>query len=178
MGGAPLSALGTLAWRFTLLSFVAVGGVTSVLPEVHRVVVDVHHWLTDAQFTQLFAISQAAPGPNMLLVTLIGWQVAGLPGALVATAAMCAPCCTLSYFVARVWQRFRGAPWRRAVEAGLAPITVALVLATGWLLLRGATTGWAAYAISVATAALVLSTRINPLWLFVAAALLGLLGLV
>ena len=173
-----MSTLATLAWRFTLLSFVAVGGVTSVLPEVHRVVVDVHHWLTDAQFTQLFAISQAAPGPNMLLVTLIGWQVAGLPGALVATAAMCAPCCTLSYFVARVWQRFRGAPWRRAVEAGVAPITVALVLATGWVLMKGATTGWPAYAISIVTAGLVLSTRINPLWLFAAAALLGLSGVV
>jgi chromate transporter len=178
MGAASLSSLTTLAWRFTLLSLVAVGGVTSVLPEVHRVVVDVHHWMTDAEFTQLFAIAQAAPGPNMLLVTLIGWQVAGLPGALVATAAMCAPCCTLSYFVAQVWQRFRGAPWRRAVEVGLAPITVALVLSTGWVLMRGATTGWRAYAISIATAVLVLSARVNPLWLFLAAALLGFVGAV
>jgi chromate transporter len=177
MGATPVSSLATLAWRFTLLSFVAVGGVTSVLPEVHRVVVDIHHWMTDAEFTRLFAMSQAAPGPNMLLVTLIGWQVAGLPGALVATAAMCAPSCTLSYFVAHLWQRFRGAPWRRAVEAGLAPITVALVLSTGWVLMRGAgSTGWPAYAISIATAALVLSTRINPLWLFLAAAGLGLVG--
>ena len=73
-------------------------------------------------------------------MTLVGWHVAGLPGALVATAAICAPSCTLSYFVARVWERFRGAPWRRAVEAGLAPITVGLVLATGWLV-RGAAPG-------------------------------------
>lgn len=173
-----MSPLVTLAVRFAVLSLVAVGGITSVLPEVHRVVVDVHHWLTDAEFTDLFAIARAAPGPNMLLVTLIGWQVAGLPGALVATAAMCAPGCVLSYFVARLWQRFRGAPWRRAVEVGLAPITVGLILATGWLLTRGAPAGWTASGITAGTAALVLWTRVNPVWLFVAAGVLGFAGLV
>jgi chromate transporter len=93
-----VSPLATIALRFTILSLVAIGGVTSVLPEVHRVAVEVHHWVSDAEFTQMFVIARAAPGPNMLLVTLIGWQVAGLPGALVATAAMCVPSCTLSYF--------------------------------------------------------------------------------
>lgn len=173
-----MSPLVTIALRFMVLSLVAVGGVQSVLPEVHRVVVEVHQWVTDAEFTQMFVIARAAPGPNMLLVTLIGWHVAGLPGAVVATAAVCAPSCTLSYFAAGVWQRFRGAPWRRAVEVGLAPITVGLVLATGWLLMRGAPSGWVAYAITAVTAALVLFTRINPVWLFVAAEMLGLLGLV
>jgi chromate transporter len=172
-----VSPLLTIALRFTVLSLLAVGGVTAVLPEVHRVVVDVHHWMTDAQFTDLFAISQASPGPNMLIVALIGWHVAGLPGALTATAAMCVPSCTLSYFVARVWDRFRGTAWRRAVEAGLAPITIGLILATGWLLARGAQTGWLTWAITVSTAALVVFTRVNPLWLFVAAGALGLAGL-
>jgi chromate transporter len=173
-----VSPLATIALRFTILSLVAIGGVTSVLPEVHRVAVDVHHWVTDAEFTQMFVIARAAPGPNMLLVTLIGWQVAGLPGALVATAAMCVPSCTLSYFVAHAWERFRGARWRRAVAAGLAPITVGLVLATGWLVARGVPVGWMAYGITAVTTALVLFTRINPLWLFLGAGLLGLLGLV
>lgn len=172
-----MSPLLTIGLRFTVLSLLAVGGVTAVLPEVHRVVVDVHHWMTDAQFTDLFAISQASPGPNMLIVALIGWHVAGLPGALTATAAMCVPSCTLSYFVARVWDRFRGTAWRRAVEAGLAPITIGLILATGWLLARGAQTGWLTWAITVSTAALVVFTRVNPLWLFVAAGALGLAGL-
>lgn len=173
-----MSPLLTLALRFLALSLVTVGGVTAVLPEVHRIVVDVHHWMTPAEFTDLFAISQASPGPNMLIVALIGFHVAGPAGALTATAAMCAPCCTLSYFVARTWDRFRGAPWQRAVEAGLAPITVGLVLATGWLLARGAPSGAPAYAITAATAALVVLTRINPLWLFVAAGALGLARLV
>jgi chromate transporter len=173
-----VSPLVSLAVRFMILSLVAVGGVQSVLPEVHRVVVEVHQWVTDAEFTQMFVIARAAPGPNMLLVTIIGWHVAGLPGAVVSTAAMCVPSCALSYFVARAWQRFRGAPWRRAVEAGLAPITVGLVLATGWLVARGSPGGWPAYAITAVTTALVLFTRVNPIWLFLAAGVLGLLGLV
>ena len=68
-----------------MLSLVAVGGMSRYCREVHRVVVDVNHWMTDVQFTQAYTIAQASPGPNMLVVTIIGWHVAGLPGALVAT---------------------------------------------------------------------------------------------
>lgn len=173
-----MSPLAAIALHFTLLSLVAVGGVTVVLPEMHRLTVDVHHWMTDAQFQNLFVIARAAPGPNVMIVSLIGWQVAGLPGALVALVAMCGPCGVLTYFVARAWQRFRGAPWQRAVEAGLAPITVGLVLATGYLLAQGTPAGWTAYAVTGATAGLVVGTRVNPLWLFAAAGALGLAGLV
>jgi len=174
-----VSPLVSIAIRFAVLSLVAVGGVTAVIPEVHRIVVDVHHWASDAEFTQMFVIARAAPGPNMLLVTLIGWHVAGLPGALVATAAMVAPSCTLTYFVSRVWQRFRAARWRVALEAGLAPIAVGLVIATGWIVARGAQdTGWVAYAVTAATAALVVFTRVTPLWPLIAAGALGLLEVV
>jgi chromate transporter len=174
-----VSPLVTIALRFGVLSLVAVGGVTSILPEVHRVTVDVNHWLTDAEFTQMFAIAQASPGPNMLIVALIGFHVAGLPGALTAAAAICLPSCTLAYLVEHVWQRFRGTPLRRAVESGLAPITIGLMIATGWLVAHGARdTGGAAYAITGVTAALVVLTRVNPLWLFAGAGVIGLLGLV
>jgi chromate transporter len=173
-----VNPLGSLALRFAVLSLVAVGGMQSVLPEVHRVVVDVNRWMTDAQFTQAYTLAQAAPGPNMLVVTIIGWHVAGLPGALVATSALITPCCMLTFSVARVWRRFQGAAWRRIVEAGLAPVTVGLTLATGWLLARGASTSWLGYAITVATTVLVIFTRLNPLWLFAIAGALGLAGLV
>ena len=174
-----MSPLVTIFLRFAVLSLIAVGGVTSILPEVHRVTVDVHHWLTEAEFTQMFAIAQASPGPNMLIVALIGFHVAGFPGALVAAGAICLPSCTLAYLIERVWQRFRGTPFRRAFEAGLAPITVGLMIATGWLVARGAPgAGWTGYAITGATTALVLFTRVNPLVLFAAAGALGLLGLV
>ena len=174
-----MSPLVTIALRFAVLSLIAVGGVTSILPEVHRVTVDVHHWLTDAEFTQMFAIAQASPGPNMLIVALIGFHVAGFPGALVAAGAICLPSCTLAFLVERVWQRFRGTPFRRAFEAGLAPITVGLMIATGWLVARGAPgAGWAAYAITAASTAVMLFTRVNPLLVFAAAGALGLLGLI
>jgi chromate transporter len=174
-----VSPLVTIAARFAVLSLIAVGGVTSILPEVHRVTVDVHRWLTDAEFTQMFAIAQASPGPNMLIVALIGFHVAGFPGALVAAGAICLPSCTLAFLVERVWQRFGGTPLRRAVESGLAPITVGLMLATGWLVARGAPgAGLTAYAITALSAAVMLFTRVNPLWLFAAAGALGLLGLV
>ena len=174
-----MSPLVTIALRFGVLSLIAVGGVTSILPEVHRVTVDMHHWLSDAEFTQMFAIAQASPGPNMLIVALIGFHVAGFPGALVAAGAICLPTCTLAFLVERVWQRFRGTPFRRAFEAGLAPITVGLMIATGWLVARGAPgAGWTAYAITAATTALVLFTRVNPLWLFAGAGVLGVLGLI
>ena len=173
-----MNPLGSLALRFAMLSLVAVGGMQSVLPEVHRVVVDVNHWMTDAQFTQAYTIAQAAPGPNMLVVTIIGWHVAGLPGALVATGALITPCCMLTFTVSRVWQRFHGAAWRQAVERGLAPVTVGLILATGWLLARGASTGWPGQALTAVTAVLVIFTRVNPLWVFTVAAALGVAGLV
>jgi chromate transporter len=174
-----VSPLVAIALRFGVLSLLAWGGVTSILPEVHRVAVDVHHWISDAEFTQMFAIAQASPGPNMLIVALIGFHVAGLAGALTATAAICLPACVLAYLADRVWERFRGMPLRRAVETGLAPITIGLIIATGWLVARGAPgAGWVGYAITAATTVLVLATRVNPLWLFAGAAALGLLGVV
>jgi len=173
-----VNPLGSLALRFAVLSLVAVGGMQSVLPEVHRVVVDVNGWMTDAQFTQAYTIAQAAPGPNMLVVTIIGWHVAGLPGALVATGALITPCCMLTFCVSHVWQRFHGAAWRRAVERGLAPVTVGLILATGYLLARGASTGWPALAVTAVTAVLVIFTRVNPLWLFAVGGVLGVAGLI
>lgn len=173
-----MSPLAAIAVHFALLSLVAIGGVSVVLPEMHRLAVDVHGWMTAEQFTDLFVIARAAPGPNVMLVTLVGWQAAGLPGALVATAAMIGPPCVLTYWIARTWQRFHGARWRRAIEAGLAPITVGLVLATGYLLTQVPGAGWVAHGITAATVACVLWTRLNPLWLFAAGGLLGVLGLV
>jgi len=130
------SVLTELAWQFALLSFLAIGGVNTLIPEIHRRVVDVEHWMTDTDFAQAFAIAQAAPGPNLLIVSLIGWKVSGVLGALVATAAICIPSSLLTFAVAHVWDRFREAPLRAAIQHGLAPVTVGLVLATGYILAR------------------------------------------
>src|SRR5262249_25649931 len=87
---------------FALCSVIAVGGATSAMPEMHRQTVDVHHWITDRSFTELFAIAQASPGPNVVFVALLGQYVGGVPGALIAMFGMCAPSCTIAYCAARV----------------------------------------------------------------------------
>ena len=173
MSEAPLAQL---AVDFSILSLLAVGGAVTVLPEMHRSVVEVHGWMSGSQFADLFALAQASPGPNILVVSLIGWKVAGLAGALVATAAVCGPSCLLTFGVSQIWQRFRHAPWRLAVEAGLVPVTVGLMLAGGYLITLSADRSVVAFAITAVTAAVVLTTRIHPLWLFLAAGLLGLAG--
>ena len=168
--------LAQLAIDFSLLSLFAFGGVITVLPEMHRSVVEVHDWMSGAEFAQLFALAQAAPGPNILVVSLIGWKVAGLAGAVVATGAVCAPSSLLTYAVSRVWQRFRGARWRKIVEDGLVPVTVGLMLAGGYLITLAADHSAPAFAVTAATAAIVLTTRIHPLWLLAGGGLLGLSG--
>jgi chromate transporter len=172
------AVLGTLAWRFFLLAFLAIGGVNATVPEIHRQVVEVERWMTDGEFAALFAIGNAAPGPNMLLVTLVGWHVAGVAGALVATIAMVGPTSVLAYVVFHMWDRFRDALWRRPVQSGLSAVTVGLIAASGLLLARATDAGWLTAAITAGTAALSYFTRLNPLWAFGAAAAIGAAGLV
>ncbi len=170
--------LAELARQFGLLSFLAIGGVNALLPEIHRRVVEMEHWMTDADFAQAFAIAQAAPGPNLLIVSVIGWKVAGVLGALVATTAICVPSSVLTFAVAHIWDRFRDAPLRIAIQYGLAPVTVGLVLASGYILARTVDQTWIALAITAASVALTLSTRLHPLVLLGAGAALGVTGLV
>lgn len=168
--------LGALAGRFLLMAFLAIGGANALIPEMHRQAVEVERWMTDGEFAAYFAIAGSAPGPNMLIVTLIGWHVAGLAGAAVATLAMVGPTSLLTFVVFRVWDRFRDAPWRRPVQDGLSAVTVGLVAASGFLLARAADTGAVTVGITVATAALSYRTGLNPLWFFAAAAAVGVAG--
>jgi chromate transporter len=170
--------LATLAVQFAVMSLLAFGGANAVMPEIHRQVVEGGHWMTDRQFSDFFAISQAAPGPNVMIVALIGYHVAGFFGALVATLAMCGPTAVLALFFARVWDRFKHARWRGAVQAGLVPVSVGLVGASAIVLARAADHNWVAAAITAASAATAYWTRWNPLLVFAVAGILGLAGLV
>ena len=160
------------------MSLLALGGANAVVPEIHRQAVDIRGWMTDRQFADMFAISQAAPGPNVMIVTLIGYHVAGLAGAVITTLAMCGPTAVLASFLARTWDRFKDAPWRIAVQAGLVPISVGLIGASAIVLTRSVDTSWAAVVVTVATAAIAYFTRWNPLWLVGLAGLAGFAGLV
>ena len=173
----PVSLL-QIAILFASLSLVAVGGANTVVPEMHRQAVDVGHWMSDTEFASLYAIVRAAPGPNMLISTLIGWKAAGLPGAFVATAAMCGPSCLFTYWIAKVWERYRETTWRTAVEAGLAPVTIGMILAGGYVLTRAADHSIPAYLVTAAAAAIAASTRINVLWILGGAGLLGAFGVI
>ena len=163
----------TLAGIFGQISILAIGGTAPLLPEIQRQLVDVHHFMSRSEFAALFALAQAAPGPNMMVSTLIGWRVAGLPGALTATGALIGPSSLLTYITAGAWQRFRHAPWRRIVQAGLTPVSVGLVGAGAALLGQSTTVSALTAAITAITAACIVGTRVHPLWLLAGGALLN-----
>jgi chromate transporter len=165
-----------LAGYFALMSLLAVGGGNAAVPDMHRVAVDVMHWMSDREFADMFAIAQVTPGPNALIVTLIGYHVAGVAGALVATAAMCGPACVLAFFLGRIWQRFKAARWRAVVQAGVTPVSIGLIGATAVVVTRVAAQDWTTAAITLVSAAVTYRLRLNPLYVFAAAALIGLSG--
>jgi chromate transporter len=124
----------------------------------------------------MFAIAQISPGPNIIIVTLIGYHVAGFAGAAVATAAMCGPTCLVAFGVARTWDRFKDAPWRIAIQAGLVPVSLGLIGASAFVLARTADHNAVAGILTAVTCVIAFATRINPLWLFAAGGLMGLSG--
>ncbi len=158
---------------FALLSLFAVGGISTIMPEMHRIVVVANAWVSAPEFTQLVAVSQAAPGPNVLIVSLIGWKVAGLAGALVALAGICVPSAAAAWWAGAIWDRFRDAPWRALVQRALLPVTSGLVLAGGYLVATPEGIGWRNALIAGASAAALYATRLNPLWILAAGGAAG-----
>ena len=173
-----MSTLAQLAVVYAQFSLLAFGGANAVLPEMQRQVVDVHHWMSARDFAALFALAQAAPGPNMMVVSLIGWRVAGFWGALVTTASVAAPSSILTLLVSRAWYRFKDAPWRKALQVGLQPVSAGLIIASAALLIQSTAVDWPAAAVTAATAALFLFTKLHPMLILGAAAMAGAIGLV
>jgi chromate transporter len=161
--------------HFVVLSLLAVGGAIAVVPDMHRVLVSNMGLLTDAQFNASIAIAQASPGPNILFVAVMGYQAAGLPGAAATLTGIMLPSTTLALVVSR-WGRARR-DWRgvQAFKAGMAPIVIALMFASGWIL-TAETPGWRHVLLTAAAAVLVWRTRIHLLVLIAAGALVGALG--
>jgi chromate transporter len=168
----------SLVWTFGLMSLFAVGGANSAIPEMHRIAVDVQHWMSDKQFADVFAISQLSPGPNVLIVTLIGYSVAGAGGALVATLAMCGPTAILAYYVSRLLARSRQSRWPALIQAALVPLSIGLMAASGLILARTSDQSWVAALVTVAAAVLAFATRLNPFWMLLAGGILGFAGVI
>lgn len=172
---------------FSSLSLMSIGGGNTVLPEMHLKAVRAYHWLTDAQFADVFAISQAAPGPSILIVTLIGYKagldvggpyapVLAILGGVLATLFMILPAGLLVYFVAQFWEHAKNSPVRNAVEKGFAPLTVGLVLASGYVMSRTADHDWRAYLLTGICTVIFTCTKINPIIIVSVAGVIGWLG--
>jgi chromate transporter len=172
------NALWSLFSLFVVLSLFSVGGANAAIPEIHRVAVNVMGWMSNSQFADMFAIAQMSPGPNVIIVALIGFHVAGLAGAGVAIVAMCGPTCVLAFLVARTWDRFKDARWRIALQTGLVPVSLGLIGASAFVLAHAADHNVYAFLITATTATVAFATRLNPLWVFLAAGGLGFAGLV
>ena len=171
------SPLLTLALIFTELSLLAFGGGNTILPEMHRQVVDIQHWMSAQQFSAMFALAQAAPGPNMMIVPLVGWHVAGLPGVLVTSLAKFGPSSLITGVALRLWDRFRDRPWRQKVQAGLLPMTVGLVTASAAVIAEASAETLLLAGIIAVSAFLTATTRIHPLLVLAGGAAIGLSGL-
>ena len=168
----------TLIWTFGLMSLFAVGGANSAIPEMHRVAVDVHRWMTDRQFADMFAISQLSPGPNVLIVTLIGYSVAGIFGALAATLAMCGPTAILAWYVSRLLARATNSRWPAIIQSALVPLSIGLMAASALILARASDLSWMAVLTTIVAAVLATVTRLSPLWMMAAGGLLGFAGVI
>jgi chromate transporter len=166
--------------HFLVLSLLAVGGAITTVPDMHRYIVVEHHWLTDAQFSASIALAQAAPGPNVLFVAVLGWNVAGALGALATMTGILAPSTVLSLWATRWGHQRRETRGVRAFTAGLTPLTLGLLLSTGWVLaepyLRNPAHRWGALALIGLSVLAMLRTRLSPMWLVALGAGAGALG--
>jgi chromate transporter len=175
--------------HYVSLSLLSLGGAIAAAPEMHRYLVDEQHWLTDAQFSTSITIAQAAPGPNVLFVALMGWNIGlnagdmrtGLLGMAVCMIGILLPSTIFTYLATRWVHRNRELRSVRAFKLGMAPIVVGLVFATGWILASAhsrPSEDWPLWLITAVTMLLMLNTRIHILWLLAAGALIGGLGLI
>ena len=159
--------------QYLLLSMLSIGGAISTAPEMHRYLVDQHHWLTNEQFSSMVAIAQAAPGPNLLFVAVLGWGIGGLFGMCVTMTGIMLPSTTLTYFAARWGEARRSTRGVQAFVTGMAPLTVGLVLSAGFILGKpGYGNPWL-LALMVATVVVCVRTKVSPLWLIAAGGLVG-----
>ncbi len=178
--------------HYLSLSLLSIGGAISTTPDMHRFLVDQRHWLTDAQFNASVAIAQAAPGPNVLFIALMGWNVGinaggmlwGLLGVTLSMLGILIPSSTLTVLASQWGHRNRDLQAVRAFKQGMAPIVVALLVATGWILASanghagGSIQDWPVWLLTAAATLAVWRTRLHLLWLLGAGAVLGWFGLI
>jgi chromate transporter len=185
MNAANLLGLHGLGWadlaglcaHFMVLSLLAVGGAITTAPDMQRYLVGQQGWMSDAQFTTGVAIAQAAPGPNILFVAVMGWHVAGVAGVLATMLGIMGPSSVLAFVVGRYGQRRADAIGLRAFTAGLTPLTLGLLLSTGWVLTAPVRHEWVAVVLVIGTVGVSVRSKLSPMWLIAAGAVVGALAL-
>jgi chromate transporter len=147
---------------FTMLGLLAFGGGTAVLPQMQKATVETYGWLTDPQFRSIYSLSQVSPGPNMLMVLLIGYKLAGAVGAVVVGLSFFIPDCVLGVLVNRLWIHFEGSPWQLAVQRGVGPVAIGLMISGTYAIARISTTNEVTMGIAVVVFALLMWRHMNP----------------
>ena len=168
-----MTILVQLALAFLGVAFFSIGGASALIPEFHRQIVGIRGWMTDSDFAHMVALAQVAPGPNMLIVSLIGWRVAGVPGMLVSTIAIVGPPSLIAFAVGRAMDRLKDAAWLSAVKGALAPVVVGLMMASGLITAQAANHSAFLWVITGASAVFMYVLRRNPLWVIGGGALIG-----
>ena len=168
-----MTLLAGLALSFALVSLLSVGGVNAAIPEIHRQVVDLHHWMDDATFASLIAIGSTAPGPNVIIVSMIGWQVAGLAGLLTTSLAILLPSCLLAVVAGRFLRRNEADATIAVARRSLAPVAIGFMCASGIVMTRAAFVNPLSLILTAAVAAQIVLTRASPVWGIAAGAVVG-----
>ena len=175
--GLDAGVLFALFLHFAMLSLLAIGGAITTAPDMQRYVVGEKGWLSDAMFTNSVAIAQAAPGPNVLFVAVVGWNVAGLAGVFATLLGSLLPSTTLALSATRWGDKRKDSRGMRAFTAGLAPLTLGLLLATGWILTEPVRGNLGAMSLVPLTVLGILKTRLGPVWWVAVGAVAGAFGL-
>jgi len=173
-----MNQLPALIRVFSYLSILTVGGGMAAFPEMKILTVEVHKWLTFPQLIHIYSVGQMAPGPNMMMIVVIGQWAGGLVGAIVTLIAFFGPTALLAFVIARAWRRLEKWPWRTSIQQGLAPVSIGLLLAGCFTMAKGAISGLETGAIAVGVLLILLQYKINPALLVVGGAVVGLLSFI
>lgn len=179
-----MDQLSSIAGVFAYLSFLTIGGGMAAYPEMKTMVVDVHHWVTNAQLVHIYSVGQMSPGPNMMMVAGLGVMTAGIPGAAIAALAFFVPTGILTFAVGRIWNKLANWPWRDSIQRGLGPVAIGLAVA-GLLTFgrssinfsNGMFRGFVTLAVALVVFSLTVRTKINPALLILCGAVVGVAAL-
>lgn len=171
-----MSVLLDLFLTFSRVSLIAIGGANAAIPEIRHAAVDVHQWMSSDTFTHLFAVAQSAPGPNVLIASIIGWQVAGLVGLLVATLAMVLPASILAFAIGRLISHFTHRREYKLVQDAVVPVAIGLIIASGIELSLYSAFDILTWIMVIGTMAFVYFTEANPMWALLVCAIGGMMA--